>query len=98
VIPAAEIETSASEAAYGLALGQRLRQARTRSGLSLRGVARVSQGRIKAPALGAWERGDRGVSAEKLAVLADFYDVDGGWLLGGGCSLPDLVIGLKSAP
>jgi transcriptional regulator with XRE-family HTH domain len=60
---------------YGRALGGRLRAIRTQQGLSLHGVEEKSQGRWKAVVVGSYERGDRAVTVQRLAELADFYGV-----------------------
>ncbi len=68
---------------YGRALGARLRAIRTQQGLSLHGVEEKSQGRWKAVVVGSYERGDRAVTVQKLAELADFYGVPVSELLPG---------------
>ena len=78
---------------YGRALGARLRAIRTQQGLSLHGVEEKSQGRWKAVVVGSYERGDRAVTVQKLAELADFYGVPVSELLPG--SLPN---GAAEAP
>ena len=60
---------------YARALGARLRAIRTQQGLSLHGVEEKSEGRWKAVVVGSYERGDRAVTVQKLAELADFYTV-----------------------
>ena len=60
---------------YARALGARLRAIRQQQGLSLHGVEERSQGRWKAVVVGSYERGDRAVTVQKLAELADFYAV-----------------------
>lgn len=60
---------------YAKSLGARLRAIRTQQGLSLHGVEKKSQGRWKAVVVGSYERGDRAVTVQKLAELADFYGV-----------------------
>jgi transcriptional regulator with XRE-family HTH domain len=60
---------------YARALGARLRAIRQQQGLSLHGVEERSQGRWKAVVVGSYERGDRAVTVQKLAELADFYTV-----------------------
>jgi transcriptional regulator with XRE-family HTH domain len=62
-------------------LGTRLRRLRSQQGLSLAQVEARSEGRWKAVVVGAYERGDRAVTIERLAVLADFYGVPLGHLL-----------------
>ena len=78
---------------YAKALGARLRAIRTQQGLSLHGVEEKSQGRWKAVVVGSYERGDRAVTVQKLAELADFYGVPVSELLPG--SLPN---GAAEAP
>lgn len=58
-----------------LILGARLRRIRAQQGLSLAQVEERSAGRWKAVVVGAYERGDRAITIERLAALADFYDV-----------------------
>ena len=60
---------------YAKALGARLRAIRTQQGLSLHGVEEKSHGRWKAVVVGSYERGDRAVTVQRLAELADFYGV-----------------------
>ena len=60
---------------YAKDLGARLRAIRTQQGLSLHGVEEKSQGRWKAVVVGSYERGDRAVTVQRLAELADFYNV-----------------------
>lgn len=56
-------------------LGARLREVRRSQGLRLQDVEDSSEGRFKAVVIGSYERGDRAVSAHKLASLAAFYGV-----------------------
>ena len=60
---------------YAKALGAKLRAIRQQQGLSLHGVEERSGGRWKAVVVGSYERGDRAVTVQKLAELADFYSV-----------------------
>src|SRR6266702_3937000 len=60
---------------YAKALGAQLRGIRQQQGLSLHGVEQKSGGRWKAVVVGSYERGDRAVTVQKLAELADFYGV-----------------------
>src|SRR3954452_18408278 len=60
---------------YAKALGTRLRAIRMQQHLSLHGVERKSGGKWKAVVVGSYERGDRAVSVQRLAELADFYGV-----------------------
>src|SRR4249919_2207010 len=86
---------------YAKALGARLRAVRMQQHLSLHGVERKSAGKWKAVVVGSYERGDRAVSVQRLAELADFYSVPVGELLPGGAGAgsteppPRLVIDLE---
>lgn len=60
---------------YAKALGSRLRAIRMHQHLSLHGVERKSNGKWKAVVVGSYERGDRAVSVQRLAELAEFYGV-----------------------
>ena len=60
---------------YAKALGQRLRAIRMQQGLSLHGVEEKSEGRWKAVVVGSYERGDRAVTVQRLAELAEFYGI-----------------------
>ena len=73
-------ETEAQEDApaghdYAKALGARLRSIRGQQHISLHGVERKSGGRWKAVVVGSYERGDRAISVQRLAELAEFYGV-----------------------
>ncbi len=61
--------------AYQQRLGSRLRSVRRSQGLRLQDVEERSRGRFKAVVVGSYERGDRAVSAQRLAALAAFYEV-----------------------
>ena len=86
---------------YARTLGARLRAIRTQQGLSLTSVEEKSRGRWKAVVVGSYERGDRGVTVEKLALLAEFYGVPVTELIPGDVAppplepLPKLVIDLQ---
>jgi transcriptional regulator with XRE-family HTH domain len=56
-------------------LGDRLRQVRVQQGLTLQQVEFRSKGRWKAVVVSSYERGDRALSAGKLAALSEFYGV-----------------------
>jgi transcriptional regulator with XRE-family HTH domain len=73
---------------YAKALGARLRAIRTQQGLSLHGVEEKSQGRWKAVVVGSYERGDRAVTVQRLAELAEFYGVPVNELLPEGAAAP----------
>ncbi len=60
---------------YARDLGSRLRAIRQQQGLSLHGVEEKSRGRWKAVVVGSYERGDRAVTVQRLAELAEFYGV-----------------------
>src|ERR1700727_2168920 len=75
---------------YAKTLGARLRAIRTQQGLSLHGVEEKSRGRMKAVVVGSYERGDRSVTVQKLAELAEFYGVPVSELLPGDV-LPTLI-------
>ena len=86
---------------YAKTLGARLRAIRTQQGLSLHGVEEKSRGRWKAVVVGSYERGDRSVTVQKLAELAEFYGVPVSELLPGDATptplvpTPKLVIDLE---
>ena len=86
---------------YAKALGARLRAIRTQQGLSLHGVEEKSEGRWKAVVVGSYERGDRAVTVQRLAELAQFYGVPVAELLPSGGSgspvepVPRLVLHLE---
>ena len=86
---------------YAKTLGARLRAIRTQQGLSLHGVEEKSRGRWKAVVVGSYERGDRSVTVQKLAELAEFYGVPVSELLPGDSTptplapTPKLVIDLE---
>src|ERR671932_1877146 len=87
---------------YAKALGARLRAIRTQQGLSLHGVEEKSNGRWKAVVVGSYERGDRDVTVQRLAELAEFYGVPVAELLPEGAPsaaaepAPRLVIDLEA--
>ncbi len=56
-------------------LGTRLRQLRQQQRYSLHDVEDASGGEVKASVLGAYERGERAVSIDRLLRLAEFYRV-----------------------
>ena len=76
---------------YAKTLGARLRAIRTQQGLSLHGVEEKSRGRWKAVVVGSYERGDRSVTVQKLAELAEFYGVPVSELLLPGDVLPTVL-------
>jgi transcriptional regulator with XRE-family HTH domain len=63
-------------------IGETLRQARLRRGLTLQQVNVLSEGRFKASAVGGYERGERMISLERFVQLARVYGVPADRLLG----------------
>lgn len=68
---------------FNALVGERLREARRRRGWSLLDVEDASDGEFKASVLGAYERGERSVSAARLWRLAQLYEVHVASLLPG---------------
>ena len=62
-------------ASYAEQVGDRLRKVRVQKGLSLHDVELQSQNEFKASVLGAYERGERSISVNRLQRLAQFYGV-----------------------
>src|SRR4051812_29090736 len=62
-------------------IGERLRAIRRQQGLSLHDVEARSGQEFKASVLGAYERGERALSVDRLLRLAELYDVPAGQLL-----------------
>jgi transcriptional regulator with XRE-family HTH domain len=62
-------------ASYAEQVGDRLRDVRVQRGLSLHDVEVGSDGEFKASVLGAYERGERSISVNRLQRLAAFYEV-----------------------
>lgn len=65
-----------SEASLNRELGRRLRAVRRAKGLSLADVEALTGGEFKSSVVGAYERGERGVSVARLIRLAASYGVD----------------------
>lgn len=63
------------EQGFNVALGGRLRAARRRRELSLTEVEILSRQEFKASVLGAYERGERSLSVQRLARLALLYEL-----------------------
>jgi transcriptional regulator with XRE-family HTH domain len=57
------------------AIGEALRRARKRRGLTLHDVDRISRGRFKPSSVGSYERGTRTISAPLLVELSTLYGV-----------------------
>lgn len=60
---------------FNLALGGRLRAARRHRRLSLTDVESLSGEEFKASVLGAYERGERSLSVQRLVRLAALYEI-----------------------
>lgn len=60
---------------FNSVLGDHLRRLRRQRGLSLLEVEAQSAGEFKASVLGAYERGERAISAQRLSGLAQLYEV-----------------------
>jgi transcriptional regulator with XRE-family HTH domain len=61
-------------------IGERLKEARKLAGLSQGHVAKMLG--LHRPSVSEMEAGNRRVSADELARLAEIYDVSAAWLLG----------------
>lgn len=68
-----DVDRSAEGDAVNRRLGDHLRRLRKQKGLSLLDVQALSDGEFKASVMGAYERGERAVSAVRLARLASLY-------------------------
>ena len=62
-------------ASYAEQVGERLRNIRVQKGRSLHDIEVQSGGEFKASVLGAYERGERSISVNRLQRLAMFYGV-----------------------
>lgn len=60
---------------FSVSLGQRLRAARRQRGWSLGEVESQTDGEFKASVVGAYERGERAISVQRFARLADVYGI-----------------------
>lgn len=60
---------------YAALLGERIRSIRRQKRIPLREVARRSHDEFKPSVLGAYERGERSMSVQRLSRLAQIYDV-----------------------
>lgn len=60
---------------FSVSLGHRLRAARQSRGWSLGEVESATGGEFKASVVGAYERGERGISVQRLVRLAEIYGV-----------------------
>ncbi len=66
---------------FNYALGQRLRAARRHRGWSLGDVESHTDGEFKASVVGAYERGERAISVQRFANLAEIYGTSASDLL-----------------
>jgi transcriptional regulator with XRE-family HTH domain len=66
---------------FSVSLGVRLRTARRQRGWSLGEVETHTGGEFKASVVGAYERGERALSVQRLVSLADVYGVPAADLL-----------------
>lgn len=60
---------------YNRMLGANLRDARKSTGLSLSDVVEQTHGEFKGSVLGAYERGERAMTVERLDRLCLFYKI-----------------------
>lgn len=81
---------------FNYALGQRLRAARRHRGWSLGDVETHTDGEFKASVVGAYERGERAISVQRFARLADVYGTDASDLLPAAGLDSELVIDLEA--
>lgn len=81
---------------FNYALGQRLRAARRHRGWSLGDVESHTDGEFKASVVGAYERGERAISVQRFARLADVYGTDASDLLPAAGADSELVIDLEA--
>lgn len=86
------------------AIGEALRRARKRRGLTLHEVDRISGGRFKPSSVGSYERGTRTISAPLLVELSTLYGVPPDRLLSEALAaseadgIADVVIDLTRLP
>jgi len=69
-------------------IAARIREARKMAGLSQTQVAKMLD--LHRPSISEIESGNRSVSAEEIAQLAEIFDVSASWLLGEGTDRIDL--------
>lgn len=80
---------------FSAALGGRLRAARRQRGWSLSDVENVTDGEFKASVVGAYERGERAMSVQRLVRVAEVYSIDPSDLLPASPSSEQSVIDLN---
>jgi transcriptional regulator with XRE-family HTH domain len=69
-------EDVSEEISYSHRVGARLREVRASKEMSLFDVECASGRKIKASILGSYERCERVINVDRLAVLAAFYEVE----------------------
>lgn len=82
---------------FSASLGLRLRAARRQRGWSLGELESYTGGEFKASVVGAYERGERALSAQRLVRLAEIYAVPASDLLPLGSSERGVLIDLDVA-
>lgn len=95
------MENETDSAQYARRLGARLRAVRKQKRLSLQAVEASSEKEFKASVLGAYERGERAISVNRLQRLASFYKVPVDQLLprdGADPAGSDRTIDLRTLP
>ena len=88
----ATLDDEYQDQTYALQVGLRLRAVRRQRRFSLNDVEASSMKEFKASVLGAYERGDRAISVQRLQRLASFYSIPVDSLL------PPISTGRPSAP
>lgn len=81
---------------FSAMLGGRLRAARRQRGWSLGEVESFTDGEFKASVVGAYERGERAISVQRLVRLAGAYSVEPSSLIPKSPSEEDIVIDLDA--
>lgn len=71
-MPASDKEGTTTE--FDKELGKQIRRARKLKGLSLQALETLSYGNYKASVVGAYERGDRAMSVNRLVGICAFFD------------------------
>ena len=65
------VDVSTAGPTMGDEIGARIRRARMARGMSTEALSRATGGRFSVGAIASWERGERAVTAERLAILAE---------------------------
>lgn len=63
--------TDSTAGEYSAAVGENIRRARNKAGLSLTDMAAKSGDAFSAPAMRSWEAGERGIRVDRLKQVAD---------------------------